>query len=140
VAAGSWLGNPGVVVTFILLGIIGFAIHYVINSRAKRQALRVLESYKEAYLKRPNTQLTSARISELLKRVALVYYPREQVASLVGDEWIAFLNETGRQLDFNLVSVLLVECPYRPSTEHDLLPLFHLAQQWIKQRSGRCLK
>ncbi len=130
----------GVVVILILFGIIGFAIHYVINSRAKRQALRVLASYQEAYLKQPRTQLTSARISELLKRVALVYYPREQVASLVGDEWVAFLNKTGKQLDFNSVSVLLLECPYRPSAKHDLSPLFHLAQQWIKQRSGRCLK
>ena len=32
----------GVVVLLMLLGFIGFAIHYVINSRVKRQALRVL--------------------------------------------------------------------------------------------------
>lgn len=130
----------GIMVILILIGIAGFLIRYVINNRAKRQALHVLASYQEAYLKQPQAQLTSARISELLRRVALVYYPRARVASLVGDEWVAFLHETGKQLDFNSVSVLLIECPYRPSGKYDVSPLFHVAEQWIKQRSGRCLK
>lgn len=130
----------GVVVILVLLGMVGYAIYYVVNSRAKRQALRVLETYQEAYLKGTNAQLTSARISELLKRVALVYYPREQVASLVGGDWVAFLNRTSQQLDFNLVSILLIECPYKSVGEYDVTPLFHLAKKWVKQRRGRCLK
>lgn len=130
----------GVLALLLLLGLAGFLIHYVINNRAKRQALRLLETYRDVYLKQMNAQLTSARISELLKRVALVYYPREKIASLSGEAWIAFLNQTSKRLDFHSVSVLLLECPYKPSADQDLLPLFHLAQQWIKQRSGRCLK
>lgn len=130
----------GVLLILLLLGMAGFLIHYIMNSRAKRHALRLLETYRDAYLKQQNAQLTSARISELLKRVALVYYPRKKTASLAGEQWIAFLNETSKQLDFNSVSVLLIEIPYRSSAECDVLPLFDLAQQWIKQRSGRCLK
>lgn len=130
----------GVLALFLVSALIGFLIYYVINNRAKRQALRLLETYRDAYSKQKNAQLTSARISELLKRVALVYYPREKAASLSGEAWLTFLNQTSKRLDFHSVSVLLLECPYKPSVEQDLSPLFHLAQQWIKQRRGRCLK
>src|SRR5690348_813198 len=63
----------GIFALLLLLGLIGFLTHYVINNRAKRQALRILKTYRDAYSKQHNGQLTSARISELLKRVALVY-------------------------------------------------------------------
>ena len=39
-------------------------------------------------------------ISIVLKRVALAVFPREQVASLYGKEWITFLNQTCPQADF----------------------------------------
>lgn len=130
----------GVMLLLMCVGVASFLAHYWRNTRAKRKALVVLDSYREAYLKAGNTALTATRISELLKRVALVYYPRSRVAGLVGEQWLVFLNETSHQLDFHSVAALLIECPYRPSTEVDLLPLFHLAKQWIKQRSGRCLK
>lgn len=130
----------GVFTLLVLLGLVGLLVRYVIHNRAKRQALRLLKTYQDAYLKQPNAPLTSSRISELLKRVALVYYPREKTASLSGEAWITFLNDTSKQLDFRSVSVLLIDCPYQPSSTHDLSPLFDLAQQWIKQRRGRCLK
>lgn len=40
------------------------------------------------------------RVAKVLKRVALVSYPREKVASLSGDPWLRFLNETCRGADF----------------------------------------
>jgi hypothetical protein len=39
-------------------------------------------------------------VSVILKRVALAAFPREQVASLAGDDWVAFLNQTCTQCDF----------------------------------------
>jgi hypothetical protein len=123
----------------LLYSVIHFSVRYWLNGRSKRRALRILASYQQAYMKSRDSQVASARISELLKRVALVYYPRLQVASLQGQAWINFLNETSHALDFNLIAALLIECPYQPASKQDLLPLFDFAVQWIKQRSGRCL-
>jgi hypothetical protein len=37
----------------------------------------------------------SAELPTLIKRVALSAYPRERVASLTGEQWLAFLDQTG---------------------------------------------
>lgn len=143
-AIGYWPLAPGfyilgVCVFVVLIGGGYLLIRHILNGRSKRAALRVLEAYQRDYLKQPNSQLGAARISELLKRVALVYYPRERVASLQGDTWVDFLTQTARNIDFKQVRALLVECPFQPSQPLDLQPLFNQAKLWIKQRRGRCL-
>lgn len=141
---GFWPFAPGVYVLgvlfiLLLLGSIFLLMRYIRAGHNKRQALRVLKSYHQDYLKNANSQTSAAQISELLKRVALVYYPREQVASLQGDAWIDFLNQTARQVDFTKVRPLLIECPFQPPQSIDLLPLFDVAKRWIQQRRNRCL-
>jgi hypothetical protein len=109
------------------------------HARPKLQALRLLDSYKQQYEKTPNTPLASARISELLRRVALVYYPRDTVASLHGRDWLGFLNATGRGTDFNTIAPLLLDLPFKQAVVCDVTPLFHMATIWIKQRGTPCL-
>jgi type II secretory pathway pseudopilin PulG len=76
-----------------LLGSLVWIYRYYQQGRAKRQALRMLKDYVQRYQQDNNHQLMSARLSELLRRVALAYFPRSQVASLEGEAWIAFLNQ-----------------------------------------------
>jgi hypothetical protein len=40
-------------------------------------------------------------MTELLKRAALTAFPREQVATLTGPAWFAFLDRTGRTATFS---------------------------------------
>ena len=40
-------------------------------------------------------------MAELLKRAALTAFPREQVATLTGAAWFAFLDRTGRTAAFS---------------------------------------
>jgi hypothetical protein len=128
------------VVVVLLLFLVYAVVRFIQKGRGKRQALRVLQTYQLDYLTNRNTQVSAARISELLRRVALVYYPREAVASLQGQAWIDFLNQNSKNIDFNPVSLLLLACPYQPmANQEDLKPLFQTAKQWIKQRRGQCL-
>lgn len=141
---GWWPLAPGwyllsVMIILILFSIIFLGLRYHHNNRAKRQALRVLKRYHEEYLQQANSQLTAARLSELLKRVALVYYPRTRVASLQGQAWVDFLNATANHCDFNTVREHLIETPYQSPKPCDLSPLFAVIKQWITQRRGRCL-
>jgi hypothetical protein len=83
----GWYVLFGVVVLLLLW----FAIHalrrWLVN-RYRREALRELAI------------ATPGQFSALLKRTALVAWPREKVASLSGDAWLKFLSDAGATESF----------------------------------------
>ncbi len=105
----------------------------------RRQALLELEQIKSAYLQTPDTKETASKITALLKRVALVYHPRVDVASLHGQDWLHFLEATSQHIDFQAVQKSLIDTPFNPHATEDLTPLLNAASGWIKQRRKRCL-
>lgn len=138
-----WPLAPGWYVLMLLALVIVILISHSIykrrtNALAKRKALELLKVYKEQYEKDSNAQLASARISELLRRVALVYYPRTEVASIHGIAWVEFLNKTGKKIDFNPVKSMLLDSPFKTAESVNLKPLFARAEQWIRQRGVPC--
>jgi hypothetical protein len=140
---GWWPLAPGWYVLLALLLFLVFFLAQWIYKRhrhalAKKQALLLLNNYQKQYEAEQNVPQTSAHISELLRRVALVYYPRSAVASLHGDDWLNFLNQTGKGIDFNQVREMLLDAPFKTEGSMDLKPLFKTAQLWIKQRRGPC--
>lgn len=140
---GWWPLAPGWYILLALVLFLTIVLAYAVyqrhrNALAKKQALLLLNSYQKQYEQEQNGAQTSAYISELLRRVALVYYPREQVASLHGEEWLKFLNETGKGIDFNRIKDLLLDAPFQTGKTMDLQPLFSTAQLWIKQRRVPC--
>ncbi|CEG58917.1 DUF4381 domain-containing protein [Legionella fallonii] len=140
---GWWPLAPGWYVVMLMILVMAIVFAYFLRKRrrdalAKNQALELLKNYTIQYEKERNAQLTSACISELLRRVALVYYPRSAVASLHGDGWIEFLNKTGNGVDFYSVKSMLLDSPFKTSETVDLQPLIIQAQLWIKQRSAPC--
>jgi hypothetical protein len=143
-AIGWWPLAPGwyVLATLSMVALITiiFFIHrYHSNSRARRQALRLLTVFQQQYQRDANGSLAAARVSELLKRVSLAYFPRASVASLQGESWLGFLNSTATGLDFNGVRTELLDMPYQSTRDCDLHQLFIIARAWIKQRRGPCL-
>jgi hypothetical protein len=142
-AIGWWPLAPG---WYVLIAVALMAVWYSadrlykrhVHARAKKQALLLLQTYTAQYEQDHNAQLTSARISELLKRVALAYFPREQVASTYGQAWIDFLNKTGKGVDFEPVKSMLLDSPFKTKESLNLKPLITRAQLWIKQRKAPC--
>ncbi|HAU1296694.1 TPA: DUF4381 domain-containing protein [Legionella pneumophila] len=140
---GWWPLAPGwyglmVLIVVLIAGAAYFIYKRHVNALPKKQALGLLKIYKEQYEKDKNTQLASAHVSELLKRVALVYYPRAEVASMHGEAWLEFLNQTGRGIDFTPVKSMLLDSPYKSSDTLNLNPLITRAEKWIKQRGAPC--
>ena len=74
------------------------------------------------------------QLAILLRRMALSVYPREDVASLVGSEWLALLDSAigGKQFSEG-AGRLLLEAPYRKEAEGDLDALFALSREWVKR-------
>lgn len=125
----------------LALALIGGGIFYgrrvYSRGKARREALRLLSNYETQYQQGASSQEISACLSELLRRVALLYYPREIVAGLQGEAWLAFLNQTGAGIDFNAVKNALVVHPYQANQTVDLMPLFSCAKRWIILRRRR---
>ncbi len=144
-AIGWWPLAIGWYVLAVLLLLSVFVGLYTLHRRQqhaypKRQALRLLEQYQQQHQQSADSHMISARISELLKRVALAYFPRDKVAALQGAEWIEFLNRTGTGVEFHQVSYELLELPYQSKPDQQGLDtLFLMAQRWIKQRKKPCL-
>ena len=92
------------------------------------------------------TQATDSRhreaalrhLPELVKRVALATFPREEVASLSGVEWLRFLDRTGHTDVFTHGrGQLLPELAYDPRLAAQLdtdtmEDLFRIVQRWIR--------
>lgn len=79
------------------------------------------------------------RLPELLKRVALVAYPRTQVAELSGDAWLGFLDGTLGTTEFSRgAGRVLPDLAYDPvaasaMSGEDTRNLFTLARRWIQK-------
>jgi hypothetical protein len=131
--AYGWYVLAVLVFVLLLALVLGLRQHRR-NARPKKEALHLLANYQEQYEQKHHTTLACAQISQLLKRVALAYYPRDEVAGLHGEAWLSFLNQEAVDLDFKP----LEDLPYKPESSVDLQPLFKSARRWIQQRKAPC--
>ena len=80
-----------------------------------------------------------ARLSVLLRRLALVRYPRERVAALTGSSWLRFLDESGGNGRFaEGPGSVLGTGPYQRSLPSDLdaAGLVVLIREWVTRNAG----
>ena len=92
-----WPPAPGwVIVSAVLVMVLGWwlirAIQHWQSNSYRREALVLLEKIGGS----------EAELPTLIKRVALSAYPRERVASLTGEQWLAFLDQTGHTNVFTM--------------------------------------
>lgn len=140
----AWPPGPGyfVIAACVAAILIGYVLYRTYRRKGAliREALAKLDILEQDYQNQVHsTQYTAANITTLLKRVALVYHPRAQVASLSGADWICFLNQTSKELDFSSVSESILDSPFNPKAKEPLSPLFDITRLWLKQRRGKCL-
>jgi hypothetical protein len=101
---------------------------------------RVIQRYRaDAYLRRATTEIDDripiARLSEVLKRAAMVAYGRDPVASLTGAGWAEFLARTGRKgetdiLASELTTAITLDGTAQPSAVAQ-------ARGWLAMQRGR---
>lgn len=113
-----WPLAPGLWIALGLLTLLAALLAWTLCSRRQRNA------YRGVGLTLLNDARSSHDVSVLLKRVALAAYPREQVASLYGDEWLCFLANTCPEHNFTPLVNLPPTTPLSPTT-------LTLARTWI---------
>ena len=114
--------------------------HHQHITAPKREALLELTHIETHYQQRhSDSKTTAASITTLLRRVALVYHPRAEVAGLHGEAWLLFLKQTSHHIDFDAVQTGLLNTPFNPASNansDDLSPLFAATRRWITQRKN----
>jgi len=113
-ALGWWLV---IILTVALLFVVIFKSYQKYNeNRARRVALSLLKSIQNDYNICSDTRALTKALSRLLRRAMLAYLPRNEVANLVGNNWLDFLDQG---LDENYFSQgegrCLITMPYMDS-------------------------
>ena len=117
-AIGWWPLAPGwwLLIALALAGIIYLlsrALRVYKRNRPRRIALRQLRGVRGAFEYGADPVSVATELSELMRRAMLAYAPRDEIAGLAGESWLAWLD---RGLDAPLFSSgagrLLASLPY----------------------------
>lgn len=129
-APGWWLASGLILVLLFLTAAHGLKIW-----RQQRRRRRLLKELQALSTLGAGPEL-AARISELLKRVALSGFERQEVAGLSGEAWLAFLDRTGGNGRFSRGhGRVLADGPYLATTQFDVQGLVALAGDWVRRNS-----
>lgn len=118
---GWWPPAPG---WWLLLGLLIAALVYAAilarrrwrHERPRRLALRELARVERAHAACPDPVRLGIRLSELLRRAALAYMPRNPVAGMTGRQWLEWLDRGLEGKPFSEGPARrLIELPYRRS-------------------------
>ena len=136
-ALSVWQVAPGwyfVIFFLIILCVISviFWKRSYVFWRQKQIALGMLKKYQLNYQNDNNSQLATASVNELLKKLAMVFFSRDKIASLKGRAWLEFLSQ--KNLNFLSLEKEFLEYPYQPPKNVDLQLFFNLAKAWINNQ------
>ena len=123
-AGWIWLG---LAILFAVFLAVRWLVRRYRKNAYRREALRELKTVSD----------NAAEISKLIRRSALVAFPREEVAALHGQAWLSFLADTypGPSLEGKAADTLLA-APYREMAADAELAEF--AKDWIsRHRPGK---
>jgi hypothetical protein len=133
-AIGWWF----VITALLAIGVF-VAFRILARQRRKRtwnfQVLKQLEQM-QASLTPENSQTTAILLAELMRRLALVRFPRQECASLQGKNWLQWLSEKDASHFDWRKSAGVVEAPYLPpgsSLNYEVLKQsIQAAKGWVK--------
>ncbi|NOY17738.1 MAG: DUF4381 domain-containing protein [Gammaproteobacteria bacterium] len=134
---GLWPPAPGwwILAALLLVLLVWVAWAALRRYRLHRSRQRILAMLSELEQEADNnTPERIAQISILLRRLALMRYPRQRVAALTGTDWLSFLDESGGQGNFSQgPGQVLATGPYQPTLPRDLdtRALGTLVRSWV---------
>lgn len=134
-----WPPAPGWwVLTILIIAVLSALVHWLWKQHrgraALRQARRELLQLRTEHTRNADDAALLRGLSRLLRRFALARFPREQVAGLSGEAWLAFLDQYGVGDTFSKgPGRILLDAPYRRDSQVNGTMLLDLVQAWIQR-------
>jgi hypothetical protein len=134
-APGWWFVMVAIVLLLLLFAARYWLPRHTVWFGWRADALRQLRALKKA-LKHEDPQAIAGRLSELLRRIAVVHGGRQQTAGLTGDDWLQWLAANDNSsFDWERHGNMLLTAPYMPPTmsveKRELSTLINAARRWI---------
>ncbi len=77
-------------------------------------------------------------LSELIRRLSISIFPREESAGLTGEEWLKFLDQYSDKNEFDTgIGRVLIEAPYQADPEFNSNELLALIATWVESVGKR---
>jgi hypothetical protein len=134
-APGWWLLLGGI----FLLAIMLFMIKKIRQrKRLQKVSLAELEILRTKYDNDKNKKALAQSLSVLLRRASISFQPRNNVASLTGNQWLQHLDNTTDNKGFETgTGNILITAPYLPDDKQidvDTDSLLSLCESWLREQ------
>ncbi len=111
------------------------------SNRYRREALAELRTLMSAWQEHGDDHRYLTELQALLKRTALTSFPREEVASLTGEAWVAFLDHSTGTHEFSMGDAeVLIDGNYNPNAKIYVENVHSIAEHWIRKHHSKHLK
>lgn len=135
-AIGWWPPAIGWWLVALLVPLLIAGLWWMYNRLTRRGAIKSAQKLL-LQLKQDNTQDNFAKLrqlSVLMRRVAISVYSRPATASITGDAWLTFLDNSLQGTEFTQgVGKHLAYAPFRktPPSNLDMVNLIRLCERWF---------
>ena len=143
---GSWPLAPGwwflaTLTLVMLIKLISRGFRHWRDNRYRREAIKEINELLNDWHYHQDDKVYLISLQELLKRVALTAFSRDDVASLTGEAWVQFLDRSSNSHDFSVGEMeLLVDGNYKPNLVVNVYLMQSLATRWIKRHQTRFIE
>jgi hypothetical protein len=139
-AIGWWPPAIGWWLLAVLIPLLITFLYWLYKRLTRRTAIKTAKKNLAAIKENPalDNNKKLRELSVLMRRVAISINPRTEVASLIGRQWLAFLDKSLTAAPFSEgCGQLLATAPYRNTSpsELEISQLISLCEDWLKAQT-----
>jgi len=133
---GWWVVAPAYWIVFFSVMVIFFIIWLIYRRRKANRLMGLanadLQRIRSLYSGNENTRQLALELSRWLKQVSLLAFPQQRLASLTGEPWLKFLDQTLGSNNFTRGNgQVFGSAIYREQINLDAGHLLQLCEQWL---------
>lgn len=133
-----WPPAPGWWLLLFLIIVIVTSVYFFLRQRKKKKlsalylAKQELNRIENTFSSEKDKSKLIKQLSELIRRVSISVFHRNESASLTGKQWLLFLDDLMGDDSFsNGIGKVLIEAPYQAAPAYDEQALLQLISKWI---------
>lgn len=133
-----WPPAPGWWILLFLILLIAVSVFLFIRRRREQRlsaiylAKQELNRIENEFQLKQDKSVLVKELSELIRRVSISLFNRNESASLTGNDWLLFLDDLNGDQSFTKgIGRVLIEAPYQAKPDYDEKELLKLISTWL---------